>query len=104
MNYQYCDRESAYISGLDDARNGCPKDNFYYVAWPTATELALWEAYEEGYEEEDLSGFAYQGFGPVCLAIGCKHWGGDSLCDLAIEWMVAEDCGREGPDEACPLS
>ena len=64
-----------------------------------------WEDWddEEDEEEECLSQFAYQGFGPVCLSLGCRHWGGDGLCSLAIEWMVADEAGTPGPEELCPL-
>ena len=65
--------------------------------------MDLEENFWEDEEEEDYSAYAYQGFGPVCVLIGCPHWGGDNLCDLAIEWIMAEDEGTEGPKEVCPL-
>jgi|GEM_PF-5044179 len=62
------------------------------------------EWYDEDDDEENLSSFAYQGFGPVCLPLGCPHWGGDNLCDLAISWMIIDNTGPEGPKEICPLA
>ncbi len=36
-------------------------------------------------EDDDDSMFAYDGFGPACLKIQCKKWGGDGLCMASLD-------------------
>lgn len=66
-------------------------DDYWQEQYEWDLACSRYEEEEEEYDEFPYADYAYEGFYPACQSVGCKHWGGDGLCMVAILHDAAQE-------------